>query len=72
MKCPCCGNEMTKGFVQSFRRMLFLTEKYDGFLDIKGKDDVEISHNNWSVATCVAYHCGSCKKVVIDYAERPE
>ena len=72
MKCPCCGNEMTKGLAQSARRILFTTEKNDGFLDIKGKDDVVISYNNWSMPTCVAYHCGNCKKVVIDYAEKPE
>ena len=72
MKCPCCGNGMTKGWAQSARRMLFTTEKNDGFLDIKGKNDVVISCNNWSMPTCVAYHCGSCKIVVIDYAEKPE
>lgn len=71
MNCPCCNKEMTKGWVQSGRRVLFTTIKSEGGFDIKDKSDVVLTVNNFFNPTCVAYHCGSCKKVVIDYAEAP-
>ena len=70
MKCPCCGNEMTKGWVQSAHRVLFTTIKNENGFDIKDKSDVVLTSNNFFNPTCVAYHCGACKKVVIDYAEK--
>ena len=69
MKCPCCGNEMTSGWVQSARRVLFTTTKNESGFVIKNKSDVVLTANNFSNPTCIAYHCGTCKKVVIDYAE---
>ena len=72
MKCPCCGNEMIKGWVQSARRILFTTTKGEGGLTVKDKNDVVLSSNNFFNPTCVAYHCGTCKKVVVDYAEKTE
>ena len=72
MKCPCCGSEMIKGWVQSTRRVLFTTIKSEGGLDIKDKSDVVLTSNNFFNPTAIAYHCACCKKVVIDYAEKPE
>ena len=72
MKCPCCSNEMTKGWVQSGRRVLFTTIKNESGLVIKDKSDVVLTVNNFVNPTCIAYHCGNCKKVVIDYAQKPE
>lgn len=69
MKCPCCSSEMTRGWVQSARRILFTTLKSEAFFDIKAKDDVILSSHNWTNPTCIAYHCADCKKVVIDYSE---
>lgn len=70
MKCPCCGKEMTSGWVQSGHRVLFTTTKNESGLDIKDKSDVVLTVNNFFNPTCIAYHCGACKKVVIDYAEK--
>ena len=72
MNCPCCGKEMLKGLVQSSRRILFTTIRNESFIDIKATDDVLLSSNNFFYPTCVAYHCGDCKKVVIDYGEKAE
>ena len=72
MKCPWCGSEMKKGFVQSLRRILFTTTRNEGWFDIKEKEDVVLSAKNFSNPTCVAHHCGACRKVVIDYEEKPE
>lgn len=69
MKCPCCSKEMTKGFVQSARRIFFTEVRNDSWLDISGKDDVVLSTHNWTNPTCIAYHCEDCKKVVIDYSD---
>ena len=69
MECPLCGNEMKKGFVQSARRVLFTKEQNEGFFDIKAKDDIVLSSNNWTHPTCIAYHCRDCKKVIIDYSQ---
>lgn len=72
MKCPCCGNEMITGFVQSARRILFTTEKNESGFDIKSRDDIILSSHNWTNPTCTAYHCVDCQKVVIDYSQEAE
>lgn len=75
MKCPCCGNEMTVGFVQSTRRIRFTTEKNESWFDLcemlqlQPKDEIVLSFDNWTHPTCIAYHCSDCKKVLIDYLE---
>ena len=69
MKCPICDKEMEKGFVQSARRVIFTNDKNEGFFDIKAKDDIVLSSNNWTHPICIAYHCSDCKKVVIDYGQ---
>lgn len=72
MRCPFCDNEMTKGWVQSARRVLFTTHKNDGGFVIKDKSDVVLTMNNFFSPTAIAYHCKDCRKVVVDYAERSE
>lgn len=72
MNCPYCGNEMTRGWVQSARKVLFTTTKKEGGFFINNKKDVVLTANNFVNPTCIAYHCGACKKVVIDYAENAE
>ena len=74
MKCPCCGNEMTSGIVQSFRQ-IFITTKVNKNWDvpiIAGNEEVVLSSHNWTRPTCSAYHCAKCKKVVIDYSAEVE
>ena len=72
MNCPDCGNEMTRGWVQSARRVLFTTTKNESGFSFKAKGDVVLTANNFINPTCIAYHCGACKKVVIDYAQKDE
>ena len=72
MNCPYCGNEMTRGWVQSARRVLFTTRINESGFDFKAKGDVVLTVNNFVNPNCIAYHCGACKKVVIDYAEKAE
>ena len=72
MNCPYCGNEMSKGWVQSARRVLFTTTKKESGFLFKAKGDVVLTTNNFIDPSCIAYHCGTCKKVVIDYEEKAE
>ena len=72
MNCPYCGNEMTGGWVQSARRVLFTTTKKESGFLFKTKSDVVLTTNNFTDPSCIAYLCGTCKKVVIDYAEMDE
>ena len=72
MNCPYCGNEMTRGWVQSARKVLFTTTKKEGGFLINNKNDVVLTANNFVNPSCIAYLCGTCKKVVIDYAEKAE
>ena len=69
MKCPCCGNEMESGIVQSARQMFFTTKAHKNwFIPDEGSGEVLLSSHNWTRPTCAAYHCEECKKVVIDYS----
>ena len=72
MNCPYCGNEMTRGWIQSAGRVIFTTTKKEGGFVFKNKSDVVLTTNNFIVPVCIAYLCGTCKKVVIDYAEKAE
>ena len=72
MKCPWCDNEMVKGWMQSSRRVLFTTIKSEWGLNIKDKTDIVLTANNFSNPTAIAYHCDKCKKVIVDYTEKPE
>ena len=74
MKCPCCGNEMEKGVVQSARQIFFTTKAHKFWLasDAACDGEIMLSSHNWTRPTCTAYHCGRCKKVVIDYADEVE
>ena len=73
MKCPYCGSEMTKGFVQSSRGIFFATEEHGLWLwPNESRGEFFLSSRNFTVPTCVAYHCKACEKVEIDYTQKPE
>lgn len=69
MKCPYCGEEMESGFIKSGRSIYW------------GKDEMvdpiyypnDIKVNKFSLGdlfrgcTVEAYHCSSCKKIVVSY-----
>lgn len=74
MKCPCCGNTMTTGVVQSARWIFFTTRAHKFFFrpNKTNNEEVVLSSHNWIRPTCTAYHCVKCKKVVIDYSAEVE
>ncbi|MGN0800403.1 MAG: PF20097 family protein [Christensenellales bacterium] len=42
MKCPCCGNEMTSGIVQSARQIFFTTKAHKNWFipDVAGNEEI--------------------------------
>lgn len=70
MKCPYCGNEMTKGFIQG-RSDFFFTQKPQRFLVAPQGEDIALSDNRVLYITggpkCEAYCCRDCKRVIVDY-----
>lgn len=73
MKCPYCGGEMINGVVQGGRAFFFATERHTFWMwPNTAKGEVMLSSENGFVPTCTAYHCPGCKKVVLDYARKPE
>ena len=69
MKCPYCGKEMMNGFLISSRDITF-TDDYNinRSFRIKKCNDLELSKGSGlSLSHCTAFHCSSCKKIVIDY-----
>ena len=69
MKCPWCGKEMDKGFVQSARPVIWSPDKKKLFFSATTSDDFTISKGYWNGCFAEAYHCPKCKKVVISTDE---
>lgn len=68
MKCPYCGEEMVNGFLISSRAITFTDDNPDRLFRTKKRNDLELSKGSGlSVPHCAAYHCSSCKKIIIDY-----
>ena len=71
MKCPYCDKKMIKGFLMSSRDITFAIDNPNSKLfRSKKREDLELSKGSGWIPHCEAYHCSSCKKVVIDYANR--
>ena len=64
MKCPCCGEDMTAGYIQSARKIYFTTKQHHGILIADEATDILLSHHNWSMPVCDAYHCPACHLVI--------
>ena len=72
MNCPHCGKEMAEGFVQSAREIFFTTDPHWAFFIPNAPGEISLSSHNLTRPTCIAYHCKSCKKVIIDYGQKPD
>ncbi|WP_371126179.1 PF20097 family protein [Succiniclasticum ruminis] len=67
MNCPYCNKKMISGFVQGGREVFFTEQKHKWIFAATDKD-VLLTRHNLTAPTCKAYHCPTCKKVLIDYA----
>lgn len=70
MKCPYCGEEMIRGYLMSSRDITFAVDNLTKVFRIKKSDDLELSKGSGEIPHCEAYRCSSCKKILIDYANR--
>lgn len=76
MKCPYCGKEMEQGFIQcrdgvSWQKKERLIAALPGL----AKDSVILARDHGSLlsgAAAIAYHCQTCKKIVIDYEQESD
>ena len=67
MKCPYCGEEMKKGFIQSQRGIIWSQYKKGLFFNpSKSKGDVAVTYFGLTGTSTDAYLCNSCKKIVIN------
>lgn len=70
--CPCCGEQLIQGYIQSPRPISWLPKKLKiftmaGFI---GNDAIVLSEGKFLSASCIiAYNCKKCRKIIIDYEE---
>lgn len=72
MKCPYCGKEMEKGFMQSPQEIAWLEGEKRHFLSKADfyEGSVVLSKLSFLKGSAVtAYLCRDCKKVLIDYGD---
>ncbi|MFR8172688.1 MAG: PF20097 family protein [Marvinbryantia sp.] len=71
-KCPYCGKELEKGYIQSPRPISWLPRKIKMFTgaNFTEKGAVILSEGSVLSAPCViAYNCSSCKAIIIGYED---
>ena len=54
----------------SSRDITFAVDNLTKVFRIKKSDDLELSKGLGGISYCEAYRCSSCKKILIDYANR--
>ena len=59
-----------KLFYMSSRDITFAVDNLTKVFRIKKSDDLELSKGSGGIPHCEAYRCSSCKKILIDYANR--
>ena len=69
-KCPNCGNEMKKGYIQSGTRLAWVPKVSKLSVEPSlNKESVLLSNQSrFSINYVDAYLCEGCKKVLIDYS----
>ena len=72
MKCPKCGTEMELGFVQSAKEIFYTEHPRKWFFLVSPRlapkgEDIKLTTNSVSPATCDAWHCPKCRTVTIEY-----
>jgi len=71
-KCPYCGKELEKGYIQSPRPISWLPRKVKMFTraNFTEKGAIVLSEGSELSAPCaIAYNCNICKKIIIDYKD---
>lgn len=61
---------MEPGFVQGNKEFFFNRRKSRRWFAHE-KDSVKLTHEKWAPATCAAWHCPRCRKVILEYQSCP-
>ena len=69
MNCPYCNHPMLPGFIPARSEVYFTQSPHKLLFAAKGNDVVLTKKNNTS-PTAVAWHCPTCKKVVVEYGDQ--
>ena len=67
MKCPYCGTEMERGYVQSMREIIYSENLHTSRIMIPKKDDIKLTNGFWAPAMCMASRCAACRKIILSY-----
>lgn len=66
MKCPYCGNEMSKGYLQSERTAFWSEQIKKFFITADVINDIELTTTAWNGTYAEALICRDCKKLIMD------
>ncbi|MBP5605542.1 MAG: hypothetical protein J6X60_08370 [Ruminiclostridium sp.] len=70
MNCPYCGVEMEQGLIQSNHAVSWNKGTKRRMFTPAFSSDVTLSELSLTKGSAViAYNCGACRKVIIDYAD---
>lgn len=67
MKCPYCGTEMEAGYVQSMKEIIYSANLHTSRIMLPKKDDIKLTYDPWSPASCKASRCAACRKSILSY-----
>ena len=69
MKCPFCGAEMNRGYVQSGTHIVWTAQKRRVSQKSGRPDEILLAQDFLGGAAVDGFCCPDCKKIVLDYAE---
>ncbi len=66
MQCPYCDGEMQRGYIKCERPFVWSPNKKIHLINIKRKEDIQLSQGFWDGCYVEAYVCPACKKMILD------
>lgn len=69
MKCPCCGEEMEKGYMQGASGMTWTQDLHNLMLAFPKENEVMFTSGGNAHCCCTAYICKECQKIIMDYSD---
>lgn len=67
MDCPYCGKQMTSGYLQSARGIIWSQEKKKALFKATKPGDIEVSEGFWNGCFAPSYRCWSCALILTPF-----
>ena len=67
LRCPLCGDEIEKGYIQTGERMAWVKQKHKVSL-LPKEGEVLLGNNVFTALIFDAFICRKCKKIILDYS----